>query len=237
MSVIWHDLECGRYQEDLGFWRELAAKYRGPVLDIGAGTGRVTLELARAGHSVTALDSNEELLAELTRRAAGLSVTTVLADARAFALHQHFALCIVPMQTVQLLGGRAGRLSFLACARQHLVPAGRLAIAVADELDEFEVSGGAGAPLPDVCESDGVLYSSSPTAVRADGEGFLLERRREVVSARGELTAESDRIHLDALDPQQLETEGIVSGLQPRSAEEIPPTSEYVGSVVVMLDA
>ena len=51
---------------------------------------------------------------------------------------------------------------------------GLLALAIADELDTFDVATGALAPLPDVCERDGVVYSSRPTAVRADGDGFVL---------------------------------------------------------------
>ena len=53
---VWHDVECGGYAADLPLWRELAAREAGPVLDVGAGTGRVALDLARAGHDVTALD-------------------------------------------------------------------------------------------------------------------------------------------------------------------------------------
>ena len=45
--VVWHDVECGRYSADLALWRELAAREPGPVLDVGAGTGRVALD-ARA---------------------------------------------------------------------------------------------------------------------------------------------------------------------------------------------
>ena len=48
MSVIWHDLECGSYGEDLPLWRSLAAEYGDPVFELGAGTGRVTLALARS---------------------------------------------------------------------------------------------------------------------------------------------------------------------------------------------
>ena len=66
-AIIWHDVECGAYAADLPLWRELAATEAGPVLDVGAGAGRVALELARAGHDVTALDLDPELLAELRR--------------------------------------------------------------------------------------------------------------------------------------------------------------------------
>ena len=54
-AVIWHDVECGRYAADLPLWRGLADEASGPVLDVGAGTGRVAIDLARRGHEVTAL--------------------------------------------------------------------------------------------------------------------------------------------------------------------------------------
>ena len=48
-DVLWHDLECGGYDLDLPLWRELADREGSPVLDVGAGTGRVALDLARRG--------------------------------------------------------------------------------------------------------------------------------------------------------------------------------------------
>ncbi len=237
MSVVWHDLECGGYCADLPLWRRLAAKATGPILDVGAGTGRVTLELARGGHDVTALDSDSGLLAELARRAAGLPVITVCADARSFTLGQRFGLVLVPMQTVQLLGGAAGRAAFLARARLHLTPGGLVAIAIAEQLEPFEVAAGAMGPLPDVCERDGVVYSSLPTAVRADGDGFWLERERETVGAGGEHHQQSDRIRLDALTAEALEDEAARAGLRARLREEIAPTDDHVGSRVVILGA
>jgi len=53
-AAIWHDIECGAYTADLPLWEELAAG--GAVLDVGAGTGRVALRLARAGCAMTAVD-------------------------------------------------------------------------------------------------------------------------------------------------------------------------------------
>ena len=95
-----------------------------PILDVGAGTGRVALELARAGHRVTALDIDPELLGALRERAGGLPVETVRADARTFELERRdFALCLVPMQTIQLLGGAAGAPRSCARARATCAPA------------------------------------------------------------------------------------------------------------------
>src|SRR3954447_7644142 len=34
--VVWHDVECGRYSADLPLWHELAARERGPILEVGA---------------------------------------------------------------------------------------------------------------------------------------------------------------------------------------------------------
>jgi SAM-dependent methyltransferase len=236
-TVVWHDVECGTYAEDLPLWRSLAGEYGYPVLDVGAGTGRITLDLARRGHHVTALDSDPALLAALRSRGEGLELETVHGDARGFDLGSRFALCLVPMQTIQLLGGADGRAGFLECARLHLVSGGVLAIALADELDVFEVADGAPGPLPDVTEIDGVVYSSRPVAVRAQDDGFVLERRREIVSAAGQLSVERDLIVLDRLDAATLEREGAAAGLRPASRMEIPPTEDYVGSTVVMFRA
>ncbi len=142
------------------------------------------------------------------------------------------------MQTIQLLGGPAGRRRFLACAREHLGAGGVLAIAIAEELEEFEVSPGGPHPVPDVCEREGVVYASRPTAIRADGDrGFVLERRREVVSADGTLSAEENLIRLEALDASQLEREAKRAGLRPAGRSLIAETKDYAGSVVVTLSA
>lgn len=233
--MVWHDLECGRYRQDLGFWRDLAGERGDPILDVGAGTGRVALELARAGHTVTALDNDPELLGALEQRGRGLPITTVLGDARSFSLEARFALCVIPMQTIQLLGGETGRRAFLTRAGEHLLSGGLLAVALADELDIFEVDADGGGPLPDVDEVDGVVYSSRATAVRARPDAFVLERRRETVSPTGELSRQSEVILLDRLQPGQLEDEGREAGFTVLARREIPPTDDYVGSVVVML--
>ena len=237
MNVIWHDLECGAYAEDLRLWRMLAAEHGDPVLDVGAGTGRVALDLARRGHRVTALDHDPALLGELARRAAGLELQTVLADAREFELRTQFALCLVPMQTIQLLGGVDGRSAFLRCARRHLRDGAVVAIAIAEMLELYDALDGTPAPFPDICERDGVLYSSQPTAIRVDRGAFVLERRREIVTADGGRSEADDVIRLDRVSPAELEREGASAGLTPDGRLVVPPTGDYAGSTVVTLRA
>ena len=246
-AVVWHDVECGSYAEDLPLWRTLAASYGDPVLDVGAGTGRVTLDLARAGYRVVALDRDPDLIAALEDRLGRNSelfpvssqapVRTVVADAREFDLGERFPLVIVPMQTIQLLGGVEGRGRFLSAAHRHLMPGGVLAVAIAEVLDLYEVVEGMPMPLPDVREEDGVVYSSQPTAVRADRSGFVLERRRETVGLAGELTVEENVIRLDRLTVRGLEREAATAGFEPAARRSVPPTEDYSGSEVVILRA
>jgi SAM-dependent methyltransferase len=236
-TVIWHDLECGSYAEDLPLWRALADECGDPILEVGAGTGRVALELARGGHEVTALDSDAELLAALEQRAGGLGVRTTRADARAFELDSGFTLCVVPMQTIQLFGGPSGRAEFLRRARAHLRDGGIVAAALADGMEPFEVGPGLPAPLPDICEIDGVVYSSTPVAVVDDGDSFVLERVRETVTADGTRSCSHNAVRLDRVTPSQLEREAAAIGLRPLERRRVDSTEEYVGSEVVLLRA
>jgi SAM-dependent methyltransferase len=251
-AVIWHDLECGNYTADLALWHELAAAEcagvapapgsgLGRVLDVGAGSGRVALALARAGHRLTAIDLDAELLDALRSRAADFDVETVRADARLFELERRgFALCLAPMQTLQLLGGTTGRLEFMSQARAHLAPGGLLACAIVTEIDPFDCDAGDLGPSEEVARVAGVTYISRATRVLLDSRVVRIERERGIIRRGREAREpawEDDLIELDRVSVAQLEREGQQAGLTASGTRVIAATDEHTASVVVMFRA
>ena len=88
--------------------------------------------------NVTAVDSDPALIRALDERARrqGAALETAVADARTFSLRRRgFALAIAAMQVTQLMGGRDGRRAMLSRVREHLVPGGVLAAALADPFE------------------------------------------------------------------------------------------------------
>lgn len=238
MEAVWHDVECASYRADLELWRELAAAADGPVLDLGCGTGRVALDLAERGHDVTGVDADPALVRALASRARerGLRVHAQVADARTLALGARFALAIAPMQVVQLLGGEDARASMLAAARLHLARGALLAVAIADPFEGIpgdEVL----PPLPDVREEDGWIYSSMPVAVRDEDSTTAIDRLRQTVSPDGELSEAMFTIRLDRVAADDFEDEARQAGFRVLPRRSVPPTEDYVGSAVVMLEA
>ena len=245
-SVVWHDLECGRYDADLPLWRELASAAApggaavSRVLDVGSGTGRVALDLARAGHFVTALDNDGALLDALAVRASGLTVATALADARDFSLQDRdFDLCLVPMQTLQLLHGASDRAGLFASARAHLRPGAWLACAIVTEVDEFDARRGGLGPSPERVEIGGTLYMSRAVRVAREDGRFTIERERLTVATDGEpqTPLEQNRVELEVLDERILWAELRAAGFSPEPTRAIAETEEHSGSEVVIARA
>jgi SAM-dependent methyltransferase len=247
-DVIWHDLECGAYRADLPLWRALAERCGDPILDVGAGTGRVALDLATAGHRVTALELDPDLLGALRARSGELPVETVCADARSFELSRRdFALCLVPMQTLQLLSDATERAAFLRCARAHLRPGGLLACAIVTELDPFDAADGSPGPTPESSSVGETLYISQAISVRMLPRRVVIERSRRSISSdvrersdedsADQSAVERNVIELARVSVAELECEGVETGFRPEPALVIEPTDEHVGSLVVMLRA
>lgn len=232
-TVIWHDVECGSYEADLPLWEELAGRCDGPILEVGCGTGRVALHLARRGHEVIGLDQDQELLEVLSERAQGLELTTHLADAREFDLSRQVGLVLAPTHLLQLLPGEVERSRCLRSVAAALQPGGVLAATIIEEMPEPD---GAPPPLPDVREVDGWVYSSlAIEAVVGPGE-IVVRRLRHAVSPKGELSEEPNEVRIATFPAASLETAAEAAGMTPAGRHEIPPTDLHVGSTVVLLE-
>ena len=126
-----YDVLHDGYRDDLGFYRGLAEDFGGPVLELGAGTGRVTVALARAGFEVTAVEPAAAMrargAARLATAAVAGRVAWIDADARALALGRRFPLVIAPFHMLMHLGSLADQDAVLGAARAHLDPGGAFA--------------------------------------------------------------------------------------------------------------
>jgi ubiquinone/menaquinone biosynthesis C-methylase UbiE len=119
--------------DDVPFYLDLArqAAQRGQaVLELGCGTGRVTIPLALAGIEVVGLDNAPAMLNVARRKAvaAGADVRWLCGDMRSFRLDRRFGLVIIPFRSFLHMLTEADQVACLECIHEHLLPEGRLAL-------------------------------------------------------------------------------------------------------------
>ena len=66
MFPSYYQAHHNRHQDDLPFWMSLAEQHDDPILELGCGTGRVTLPLAGSGHSIYGVDNDPGMLTYLS---------------------------------------------------------------------------------------------------------------------------------------------------------------------------
>lgn len=121
-----------RRTDDIDFYVAEAQRICTPVLELGAGSGRVTVALARAGISVTAVDAMPSMLAQARARISDLPakvrtrIALKRADIRSVRLGKRFALVIAPFNVFSHLYTRRDLERALQTCRAHLAPKGRL---------------------------------------------------------------------------------------------------------------
>ncbi|HEX2686225.1 MAG TPA: class I SAM-dependent methyltransferase [Kofleriaceae bacterium] len=132
-----YDYEYRRRRADVTFYRELARR-RGAdrILELGAGTGRVTVPLARDGRHIVALDQSAAMLARLGERIARLPgsvaarITPVTGDLRTFSVAGRFPLVIAAFNVLEHLYTRGEVTACLQRVAACLAPGGAFAFDV-----------------------------------------------------------------------------------------------------------
>lgn len=188
-----YDLQYEGYRDDLPFYTRLAHDYGGPVLELGAGTGRVAAALARSGFDVVALEPAAQMVlrgrARVTREGLAERVTYVQGDMRSFELGRRFPLVIAPFNTLMHAYTLKDQDDTLRAVRAHLAPGGRFAFDLYTprfgplgvlrlEAEWAHVGGDAGELfLLQEHDPDAQLLTSHYLLDRTDASGTLTRRR------------------------------------------------------------
>jgi SAM-dependent methyltransferase len=117
---------------DIDFYHGLCRASGGPILEIGVGTGRISLPLAQEGMEIVGIDLYEPMLKVAQKRALDVaplagSLRLIQADMRDFDLKRMFPVVTIPARTLLLATTEEEQIQTLCCAVQHLAPGGTMA--------------------------------------------------------------------------------------------------------------
>lgn len=117
---------------DLEFYHGLCRASGGPVLEIGVGTGRIALPLAREGMEIVGIDLFEPMLQVARQNALDVaplkgSLRLIQADMRDFDLKRQFPVVIIPARTLLLAIIEEEQFHTMCSAAKHLAPGGTMA--------------------------------------------------------------------------------------------------------------
>jgi SAM-dependent methyltransferase len=120
------ELDIAGIDDDLPFYEALAREAGGAVLELGAGTGRVAIALARAGFDVYGIDTSTAMIARASRNAGpgAQRLRLACADMREFAIDQRFGLCFAAFGTFHHLLTPDDQRACLRAVARHLTPRG-----------------------------------------------------------------------------------------------------------------
>lgn len=110
---------------DWAYYLDLAGRAEGPILDVGCGTGALTVEAAQRGRAVYGLDLSAAMLDVARRRAGGDRVIWQQGILEGFAPELQFALIYMTGHAFQELGSDAEILAHFQAVRRLLTPEGQ----------------------------------------------------------------------------------------------------------------
>ena len=114
---------------DIPFYIDYATKQKGEILELGCGTGRVSIPLARKGFSVTGLDLSNEMLDVFREKIDKESelkdkITIIHGDMSDFTIYKRFSMIIAPFRAFQALTDDNAIKNSLRCIKEHLTDDG-----------------------------------------------------------------------------------------------------------------
>jgi SAM-dependent methyltransferase len=131
-------------RRDVPFWKNVALQAGGPVLELGCGTGRITLPLGRAGVSLVGIDRSQAMLAHARRRIRrgrlDGRVRLVRGDIRLlpFTTTRRFAAVLAPYGILQSLLRDRDLTATLDAVHRVLAPGGTFGLELVADLPAWE---------------------------------------------------------------------------------------------------
>ncbi len=127
-----YDPDLGDLDADLQMYRQFAARSDSPILELGCGTGRVLVPLARQGYRITGIDASAAMLEKardkVTAEALHERVTLVVQEMGELELEERFNLAFAALNSFAHLHTTDDQLAALARIRRHLNPGGLLVL-------------------------------------------------------------------------------------------------------------
>jgi len=120
-------LDVAEVDGDLPFYEALARAGNGAVLELGVGTGRVAIALARAGFDVYGIDTSPSMITRAVRNAeagGAQRLHVACADMRDFMMGRQFDLIFAAFGTFHHLLTPDDQLACLRAVERHLAPGG-----------------------------------------------------------------------------------------------------------------
>jgi SAM-dependent methyltransferase len=135
-------------RRDVSFWTRVAAEARGDVLELGCGTGRISLPLIRAGVPLVGVDRSDAMLARAARRAAALRghgrsrrphLRLVRGDIRALPLRRNsFGMVLAPYGVLQSLLRDRDLIAALDSVHDVLKPGGLFGLDLVPDVPQWK---------------------------------------------------------------------------------------------------
>ena len=125
-----YDLLFESLDFDRAFWLRVGREARGPVLDLGCGTGRILIPLLEAGVDADGVDLHPAMLERLRSKAEqkGFRPRLLAADMRDFTMPRRYARVFCAFNAFAHCEATADQLATLRCCREHLASGGALVL-------------------------------------------------------------------------------------------------------------
>lgn len=191
-----YDLFATENAADASYYRALARRVDGPILELGAGTGRTLLPIARDGHEIVGVEVAAEMLRYLhiklqrEPREVQARVHLVEATMTSFDLGKTFGLVQIPFRAFLHNLNRAAQLECLRSCQRHLAAHGTLAFDVFRPSGELMAGSSKGAWrwTGEVAKPDGGrVFLSEATTYQQQQQQQRVCRRYDFMTPNGKI--------------------------------------------------